>query len=262
MCKFAFTADERGKRRRQIVRERHERSQRREGALETFHVDLMNIFGTFEIFERVCTEIGEMRTARQLVANELCRHAGEQDLSAVTGCEQSRNAIDGRSEIVAVALVRRPGVNGNPHAHATDIREIRLRKRFLNGDGGAHRIVSAFEGDAECITYRFEDEAVTALDFTAYDRIVPPKCFPHRKRISFPPRRASLDIGEHKSNRTSRGGMRGASRPRVRGTFHPPVFVSGEPTPRVGLGYGSTRPFASIHVRIRLGENRRKIGGR
>jgi hypothetical protein len=119
-----FTTDERAELGRQVIRQVIQRKQRRKRVRQIRRDQLTHVFGLREVFQPMCTEIAQAKLRRHLALQQLGARTRDQHLPAVPDGEQSRDAVDRRTKIIAVALVGASRVQRHPHAHVLDRGEI------------------------------------------------------------------------------------------------------------------------------------------
>src|SRR6266545_1479602 len=85
-----------------------EGSERREIRPQVMRDELKNALGVGQVFELVVTQVVQLRVRRQLLAHQLCHGQREQDLAAMTGSQQPRNAAEWQAEIVVAPALDSP----------------------------------------------------------------------------------------------------------------------------------------------------------
>src|SRR5689334_13290928 len=81
----------------------------------------------------------------------------EQNLPAMPDHEEPENPIEGRSEVVPVALFRCAGMQGHPHPYRADFAPVFRLKTALRLDGGVERIQSRRKARAKSVADSLED---------------------------------------------------------------------------------------------------------
>ena len=78
--------------------------------------ELEQVLRAAQVLESMLTEIGKCDPFGQRVEQDFRRGARDQHLTAVRQCGQPGRAVDGWSEVVAVALLAHPAVQSHPYA--------------------------------------------------------------------------------------------------------------------------------------------------
>ena len=78
--------------------------------------DLENLLGLLEVFEAVLAEIAECDVWGKLLTHESPCHVRQEDLPAMASREEPRNAVEGRAEVITVALLGGADVEGHANA--------------------------------------------------------------------------------------------------------------------------------------------------
>ena len=110
---------------------------------------------------------------------------------------ETGNAVDRRSEVIAVALGAFAGVNRHANAHLADRLRPGVRaQRSLRLDGGIERISRQRERAAESVADGLERNAAMPGHRRAHNRIVLREREAHGVGPAFPELRASFNIRE------------------------------------------------------------------
>ncbi len=205
-----FAADERRELRGKIVGPVARRAQRGKDVLEFGSEDLKDAFGTFEIAQRVRSEIAQTEVRRHRVVQQIGGAARNKDLPAVTDGEQTRHAIDGRPKVIAGALVGLSRVQRHAHPQALDVGKVRRAERPLR----AHRCRDGrgygWKYGAERVAHYLENVAAMGLDRFTHQGVVALQRGRHCSSVTVPALRASLDVRKqerYRSARTVHGGV-------------------------------------------------------
>jgi hypothetical protein len=165
----------------------------------------------------------------------------------VTERQEAGNAIQRRSEIVAVPLVGRAGVDRHPHAQPTDGREVGGLERPLRVEGRTGRGFGPGERRAERVADGPEHVPAVRRDGGPHEPVVKTHGLLHRRSVAIPPLRASFDVAEEKGHRPRRNrNLAGAPVPahslRVRWSRRIPFW---RPVPATGCVGGSVLTSSS-----------------
>jgi hypothetical protein len=140
---------------------------------------------------------------RQVVAAEVMRGLGQERLSAVTRCEESRDTIGRRAEVVAVTQLHRARVQRHAHAELGGLGPWLAMERPLGLERGCDGVGRGRERGAEGVAAGLEDVAAMILDAMAQQRIVARQRRAHRCRMRLPQARAALDVREQQCDRAA-----------------------------------------------------------
>jgi hypothetical protein len=88
-----------------------------------------------EVLEAVLAQRLDAGERRQVVATQIVHRFRQQRLAAVPRRQQPRDAIEGRAEVVAVALFDGPGVQRHPHAEPHRVGPALELERALRVEG-------------------------------------------------------------------------------------------------------------------------------
>ena len=130
---------------------------------------------------------------------------GDEHLPTVTRRLQPGTEVDDRTEVVAAALDRLAQVQSHPHAQARAWPR-RVPQSILGGDGSGDPGGGRLEGDGEAVARRGEHVAVVCIDDVAQDLVVHREACGHRRIITSPQRRRTLDVGEQERHDARRQG--------------------------------------------------------
>ena len=122
----------------------------------------------------------------------------------MTGGKQARDAIDRRTEIVAVALVGIAAVNGHAHAQSVDRIPIFRAEVVAGRRRGGDRALDVGKRGAERVADGLENATAVRLDRGPHDRVVTAQRLLHRGAIDVPATRAALDVGKEKRDVSAR----------------------------------------------------------
>jgi hypothetical protein len=75
-----------------------------------------------EVLQAVDAEVQQLGAVWEGVADELLGGQRDQDLPAVGGGHEARDAVDGAADVVAVRDLGQAGVDGNTHAQRLEAR--------------------------------------------------------------------------------------------------------------------------------------------
>ena len=154
-------------------------------------------FGALDVFERLLAVVEEP-AGRQAFMHQMGGDGGHEHLAAVSGRKQARDAIDGRTEVVRVALVCRARVNRHSDVQSIDVREIRGGESPLRREGRGCGVLRPCKGDAERVPDRLEDPPGVRRDRLAHHEILALDGSLHRRTIAIPAVRAAFDVREEK----------------------------------------------------------------
>ncbi len=149
-------------------------------------------------------EVDELEVVVDEIAYELGRHLREHDLPAVCRRHDSGGAGRGEAEVVAVARLRRAGVDSDadPQGNAG---VPRFGVDGVNaGGGGLDRVDGGREHRVDPVTGRLDHVSTVRLDRLAQDRVVARQSDVHRVGMRFPLVRGFLEIGEQEGHRARR----------------------------------------------------------
>jgi hypothetical protein len=147
------------------------------------------------------TKIQQRRRAAQLDAHNLTRRGTHQDLPAIRRVHHPSGAVDGRTEVVAIALVTLPGVKSHSHPQHQTLRPSGIRQSGLRLDRRAQRRVGPRERSREAVSPRGKHHATARADRRSQDRVVGCERRIHRIGLLVPADRRSLDIREEEGHR-------------------------------------------------------------
>jgi hypothetical protein len=133
---------------------------------------------------------------RQASGYEIGGVSRDENLTAVTGRDQTRNAIDRHAEIIAGAFVGLACRNRNPNAQLVHVGEVLAAKASLRIDRRFERLTDAPERGAKCIADRLKNVSSLPFDPGPHDLVMPSHRIAHSVGMRVPASRASLDIGE------------------------------------------------------------------
>ena len=136
--------------------------------------------------------------------NQLRAGARDEHLAAVPNRQQTRDAVERRAEVVAVALVGGAGMHGRTNAQSIDGGEVFGAKRALGIEDRGNGIFGTRKGRAERVADGFEDAAAVLRDRRSHQRVVPAHRILHRRPVAVPARGAALDVAEHERYRARR----------------------------------------------------------
>ena len=112
--------------------------------------------------------------------------------------EQPRDAIDRRSEIIAVALVRMPGVDRHSHLEAVDAGPILGGEPLLCVERRGDRVGDVVKRRAKRVAHRLEDVSVVGFYRRLKDLTVTADGGFHLLAMALPSFRRAFDVGEQK----------------------------------------------------------------
>src|SRR5579864_1829678 len=118
--------------------------------------------------------------------------------------QKPSNTIHRRAEIIGVALLGAPRMDGDAHAEPTDRFEVFNDQITLRLEGSCYCFLRPVEGGAKRIAHGFEYETRMLLNSGTYQCIMPCDSIPHCCLVRFPPLRAALDVGEQEGHSASR----------------------------------------------------------
>ena len=197
---------------RVFIDRREQRLQRRKRLRQSGMAHLVNGFTSRQALQMMLAEQLERHLWRGQVAAEIVRDLGEKRLSPVSERREAGRPVHRRAVVVAVAQLRRSGVQRHADANRHRFRPGLGVQRPLRRDRRLDGIRRAGERGMKPVTRRLDDVAAMLLDASPQQRVVARQRDVHRFALQFPQRRAADDIGEQKRHRSDRQGQRRGSR--------------------------------------------------
>ena len=167
------------------------------------------MLGPREVAQPVLAEVAELRAVREVVSHQLLRGQRKQHLPAVRGGEDARHAVERLAEVIAIALLRRAGVQGHADFQFANRAPVRRAQHALGFQRAGERVRGGVKGHAESIAHRFENEAAARLKSLAQHPVVRGQRHAHRLGLQIPFFRAALDVAEQKSDGAGRRNAHG-----------------------------------------------------
>ncbi len=130
--------------------------------------DLEHVLWVGQVLEVMRAEILKLESAIEVHPG---RDGGQQDLAAMPGRHDAGRPVQNRSEVVAVPLLGRPGVDPHPDLDGRP-RPVSREKTQLNGGGGGNGIVVEAERHRERIPGSREHVATSSIDLLPHDLVV------------------------------------------------------------------------------------------
>jgi hypothetical protein len=152
----------------------------------------------------VLTQIHEHHTLGQHVTRQIGSRVRADDLTAVRNGLQSRRTIHRRTEIIAVAKLRHPGMDPDPCPQRLTHSPSLGTHRQLAVDRRAHRSIRGREHRVHTIPAALDHLAAVRRDSDTQDLIVSRQGSPHRVRLQIPQPRRNLEIREQERHRAGR----------------------------------------------------------
>ena len=180
---------------RQPHRHRPRDTQRRKQLV----TDLIHALWDRQVLQALLAEIGEPASVEQLR-----RRRRHQDLPPMAGSHQARRSIHRRSEVVTVALIRRPRMDSHPHRDTNRLRPHLARQRTLRGDRRFERILRPRERGIEPVARRSEHIPAALGDRGSHDHVMTRQCHSHLLGEVLPQPRRRLDVGQQERHRPRR----------------------------------------------------------
>ncbi len=120
---------------------------------------------------------------------------------------ESRDAVDRRSEIIAIVHGRRARMDGHANSNLTDFPGPRVSaQQALRFDGSGHRFGRSRESTAERIADGLKDLAVVPLENLAEERVVIRERNGHRVGMLLPRPSTAHDVREQECHGSARQG--------------------------------------------------------
>ena len=198
------TADERRRLQGQVSRERVERSQPREFAIEALDGHLEHTLGTGEVAQVVLAEIGECDPGTEIVANEVGGDAGADDLPAVCRGHESCCPVQAGAEVVTVTDLGLARVQAHAHSQRPGRRPCFGTERALRFDCCGDRGRRGTERRMAAVSRRLDHRTALRRDRVSEDLVVARQRALHRLRVVFPESRRSLQVREQERDRPRR----------------------------------------------------------
>ena len=142
-----------------------------------------------------------------------CDRARHEDLAAVRNGHEASGPVQGRTEVVAVALLRCPAVDCHADLEVKRRVEASATQRLLRLDRRSHGAFRSRKSSCEPIASGRKDEPVMAVDRGPQDLIMPAQRNPHRLRRLIPQARRANDVGEKEGDRPGRDRLHEPSLP-------------------------------------------------
>ena len=159
-----FAAEERGRLRGEVVQVAVETLERREVDDQARTAQLVDVLRLQQVPQAMRRRDRGDRSRAAAPIRPGAGRLGEEDLLAVAGAEEARQAVQAGSEIVAVLGGRLPDMDGHPHAQRPEIAPVFLSQRRLGGDGGRDGCGHGRERGLDRIADRLEEDAVLRGD--------------------------------------------------------------------------------------------------
>ena len=225
--------DERGPGLRQAIAPRLRGPQRRELRPQRRRRELVHAFLAVEPAQAVFAEVDPL--VRRCERRDRAR---PDDLLAVRGVAQPRGPDHLGTEVVAVALVRRAGVQSHAHPQRADSRPFGFVQRALCRARRRDRGVGVVEHRHDRVAAVLHDTSAGGGNGFTQQCVVLGERVRHRLRVRFPQRRMALDVGEEKGRGRAR---RCSDGPR---TAHAAEATAGRTRPRLRRSScARTHPF-------------------
>jgi len=114
--------------------------------------------------------------------------------------EQPSHTINHRPEVVAIALVGRPGMDRRAHANSADRRKVFSSQGPLRGQHRINGILGPPKCRAKCVADRLENVPVVLDDGRPHECVMAPDGSLHCCSVTIPTLRAAFNVGERKRN--------------------------------------------------------------
>ena len=152
------------------------------------------MLGALEIFEPERSEWKQRNAGRQSVIRQICDRAGGDDLAAMRSPKQPRNAVHGRSKIVAAAFHRFAGVHCHADVQPFDARPIASIEFALSMHRCIQGVVDRRKCDAKCVADCLKDLSVVPEHRRMHHAVVPTQRLGHLLGFRFPTGGAAFDV--------------------------------------------------------------------
>jgi hypothetical protein len=163
--------------------------------------ELEDPFRSGEIAQRMLAQVAQAGSCREGVPGKVLGRQGEQHLAAVGRGQQASEAIEAGSQVVTITRFGSGGVQRHPNLERSDgFRPPLTHQRPLGIEGCGDRIGGRQEGSLDGIPNDLETGATVSLNRRVKEHKVACHDLGHRGAVSFPKRRAPLDIGEQKGD--------------------------------------------------------------
>jgi hypothetical protein len=195
---LALPAHEGRRLQREVVDPRVQGLQRREARRQIRSEELEDPLGTEEVFQAALAHVAQLRVVRKLVAGQRSGGVREKGLAAVPGGEQAGHTVDGRTEVVAAALLGGPGVKRHARSDHAALLPFLGVKRALASEGGFQGVGGRGEGCAEGVAHRLEDVASVPLYRGPQNLVVAGESGLHGYRVALPEASRALNVRKQK----------------------------------------------------------------
>ncbi len=199
--RLPLPSDERGQLGRQIAW-RRPRPERREVRGQARHRELEDALRAVQVLEVMLAPVQQGRAGREIVGDERGARRRHEDLPAVTDRQQSRDPVEGRAEVVAVADLRITGMDRHPDVDRGGRGPRLVREGSLPGEGRPSRRAGPLERRQQAVAGCLDDPATGPLHRRPQQIVVRRERRLHRAPLRLPQPRAALDVGHEK-----RGGV-------------------------------------------------------
>ena len=164
--------------------------------------ELVDLFRLPQSAQPMFAMIAQGRACGHGITSELLDCLGQQDLTTVPHGEQPGQAVQGRGQVVAMAIwLGLAGVQGHAHAERLSRRPGFGQDGLLPGQRSRKGSGRCWEGGLQGITDRLEVHTSMSPDDLAEHVDMPRDGLRHGRAVVLPKRGAAFDIGEEKRHR-------------------------------------------------------------
>jgi hypothetical protein len=159
-------------------------------------VHLADALGSAQIAQPVLSEIEERHALRRHLTSQIRRRVRTQNLTTMGQIHHARRPVHRRPEVVALAQLRHPGVQTDPHPEWFAHRPLLAVHRQLAVDRGAHYSIRGHEHRVHAVAATFHHLAAVAGHPRTQDRVMTGQRCPHRFGLLIPQARRDLEVRE------------------------------------------------------------------
>ena len=165
---------------------------------------LIQVLRSVQIAQAVISQRLERNGSERAVFEEFHNDARKQNLAAMRGALNARDAVQGAAKVISIAILRGARMNAHAHGEFSDLLPIFRRKRALRVDGRFQGITRRLKGRANRVADRLKNDACVFLDSGANQVVMTRQGGAHLAGKFLPKPRAPDDIGKEKAD-SSRG---------------------------------------------------------
>ena len=172
---------------------------------QAFGHHLIGRFGPPEIFETVRAQMAQHHALERNGRQHLGNRGGQQNLASMANRQQTCDAVEGRSEIVAVVCDRIAAMQRHPDADLADFpRPAVGLQRAHRFDCCGEPVGRALERTAKLVADGFENVSGVPFEDATQEAIVIRERSGHRIGVLLPRTGATLDVSKEKGYRSFR----------------------------------------------------------